>query len=63
MSTVRPSAADHPAAVFYRRALIDLDRMRVQLFAVGGGAPEVFAALANYRAAVQVALHEMGVRS
>lgn len=52
--------ATNPTAVFYRRTLIDLDKMRVQLRAAGG-APEVFAALATYRATVQAALHTQGV--
>lgn len=54
------NAATDPIAVFYRRTLIDLDKMRVQLRAAGG-APEVFAALANYRATIQAALHTQGV--
>lgn len=52
--------ATDPLAVFYRRTLIDLDKMRVQL-RTAGGAPEVFAALATYRATVQAALHTQGV--
>lgn len=52
--------ATNPAAVLYRRVLIDLDKMRAELVATGG-APEVFAALANYRATIQAALHTQGV--
>ncbi len=53
--------ATDPVAVFYRQTLIDLDRTRVELLA-RGAATAVVAALDVYRAAVQTALHGMGVR-
>ncbi|GFG83357.1 hypothetical protein [Mycolicibacter algericus] len=53
--------ATNPAAVLYRRVLIDLDKMRAELVATGS-ARHVVAALATYRATVQAALHTQGVR-
>lgn len=58
MSTTNP--ATNPAAVLYRRVLIDLDKARAELVATGG-APHVLAALDRYRATVQAALHSSGV--
>ncbi|WP_165797906.1 hypothetical protein [Mycolicibacter virginiensis] len=53
------SAATDPVAVFYRRTLIDLDKARAELVAIGAAAT-VVAALDRYRAAVQDALHTQG---
>lgn len=54
------NAATDPAAVFYRRTLIDLDKSRIELTS-HGAAPAVIAALDVYRATVQSALHTQGV--
>lgn len=52
--------ATNPTAIFYRRVLVDLDKARAALIAIGAAAP-VIAALDRYRAAVQDALHTQGV--
>lgn len=50
----------NPAAVLYRRTLIDLDKARAELTRAGA-CPTVIVALDNYRTAVQEALHAQGV--
>lgn len=55
-----PNPATSPAAVFYRRTLIDLDNAALQLREIGATAA-VVDAFNHYRAAVQEALHTQGV--
>ena len=60
MTTPPPNPATNPAAVLYRRTLIDLDKDRARHLATGS--PRyVIDALDHYRTTLQTALHKQGV--